>query len=627
MIHHTEIRWWEHQWLLCMGAAVDIPPRGNSPRYIRPYTPIEWHTLSDPTPPQWITVDPDTGHICGSLQTNQVPSVSDHMWVVFTRYDTWKNWCTTHGMVLAEPHVVPEPLWQWVSQFPALQRPIHCPAHLPLERWHILYPYQQQAVHDMMTQKSGRVLLGDEMGLGKTIQTIMLLQALGPAAHPILIVAPTSLLQSWRTSVAKWWPETSFHVFKGARSIKRARVDAAASSSSGQYGLNLQGITWCTYGMFSSEKASSMLHSHAWQTLILDESHAIKNHTAQRSKSLLRMATKTRYIVELTGTPLDKTCDLYAQIHMLAPELAPRFHPGIMHVKRDRTYYFAHRYCIVEKRYVHPRKPPVLQFTRSCRTDELRDILQHTLLIRRLKVDYLDQLPPKIRKHVWLGPLSRHLITEPLKEVAALRAPDVGKALQADSKFMELFRLTGQYKIDLVLAYVREIWCDHLQHQPDDKVIFFTYHHAMTDALRTIFPDAVWMDGRMPMAERPAQILALQNQPQTQVGIFSIQTTGAGVDFPQVNHVVFTELAFSPALMLQSEDRIHRIGQVRQSHIHYLLLQESTDDVIMMILDKKLRTAHAVLQENAHTALQQLHPYHHRPSISEEPGDSVDFLL
>lgn len=620
MFHNTEVRWWNHQWLLCMGAAVDIPARGNSPTYLRPYTSDEWHGLNAPL--SWMAVHPETLRIQTSVERTRTPRSGEHVWVVFEDYVDWHTWSAAHPAVSFHLHqVVPEVLWQWVSRFPAIQRPIQCPTDLTLERWTTLYPYQQEAVHDILTQKAGRVLLGDEMGLGKTIQTIMLMQALGTQAHPILIVAPTSLLQSWRTSVAQWWPETTFQVFKGARSVKRAKTSSVPSG----YGLAHTGITWCTYGMFSSEKASAMLLSHGWKTLVLDESHAIKNHTAQRSKALLRMSEQTRFIVELTGTPLDKTCDLYAQIRMLAPELAPRFHPGIMHSKRDSTYYFANRYCIVEKRYVHPRKPPVLQFTRSCRTDELRDILQHTLLIRRLKADYLDQLPPKIRKHVWLGPLSPSLVTVPLREVAALRAPDVGKALQADSKFMELFRLTGTHKIDYVADYVRDIWCEHLTNHPDDKVIFFTYHHAMTDTLRALFPDAVWMDGRMAMSERPAQIMALQTQPHTQVGIFSIQTTGAGVDFPQVNHVVFTELAFSPALMLQSEDRIHRIGQVRQAHIHYLLLQESTDDVIMMILDKKLRTAHAVLHDKESSVLQQLHPYHRATQPS--PEEPVDFLL
>jgi SWI/SNF-related matrix-associated actin-dependent regulator 1 of chromatin subfamily A len=461
--------------------------------------------------------------------------------------------------------------------------------------WNQLYPYQQRAVYVGVTQWKGRFMNGDEMGLGKTVQTLATVCAL-EASFPVLVVGPSSLASGWMRAVQKWCPHHPCMHWK-----------------SHQKPLAQVGFVFCSYGMLSSRKAFPQLKAHGWRSLILDESQYIKNRSVERSKKALELSHRVPYVMLLSGTPLDRHAELYMQMKALHPKLIPRFHGGKYHRSPDRAdphrkFYFADRYTEITKRYVHPRRPPVDVFSGSRHGNELHDILHASMLIRRLKKNHQRELPPKVRTYTHLGPLPKHVITKKLEGLAVLRNPEVARALEADRQFMECFLLTCQKKISLLVTYLKEKYVEYIESHPLEKFVFFTYHRDMMDALRKVFPEAGWIDGRVSHEQRAQVIRGLQTDPKCQVGLCSIQTTAAGVDLPQVQHIIFTELSFTPSHMLQAEDRAHRVGQTQQVVVEYILLGESTDDILMRIVDKKLRTSHEVLDRHQKDSLTQIHP-------------------
>jgi SWI/SNF-related matrix-associated actin-dependent regulator of chromatin subfamily A-like protein 1 len=52
--------------------------------------------------------------------------------------------------------------------------------------------------------------------------------------------------------------------------------------------------------------------------------------------------------------------------------------------------------------------------------------------------------------------------------------------------------------------------------------------------------------------------------------------------------VVFAELHWTPGMMVQAEDRAHRIGQKSSVNCHYLLGENSLDDILYRNLEKKV---------------------------------------
>jgi SNF2 family DNA or RNA helicase len=57
---------------------------------------------------------------------------------------------------------------------------------------------------------------------------------------------------------------------------------------------------------------------------------------------------------------------------------------------------------------------------------------------------------------------------------------------------------------------------------------------------------------------------------------------------------MMTELPWTPALLQQAEDRIHRIGQKNACNVYYLLGQNTIDEDIAKLLDSKAAVTNAV---------------------------------
>lgn len=65
--------------------------------------------------------------------------------------------------------------------------------------------------------------------------------------------------------------------------------------------------------------------------------------------------------------------------------------------------------------------------------------------------------------------------------------------------------------------------------------------------------------------------------------------------------VVFAELYWNPASLLQAEDRVHRIGQKRDVDIHYLLCKGTADDYIWPLLERYFVTiSRLLIAQKAH---------------------------
>ena len=55
------------------------------------------------------------------------------------------------------------------------------------------------------------------------------------------------------------------------------------------------------------------------------------------------------------------------------------------------------------------------------------------------------------------------------------------------------------------------------------------------------------------------------------------------------NRVVFAELYWTPAQLLQAEDRCHRIGQSTVVKVQYLVAKGSLDDALWPLIQQKVR--------------------------------------
>jgi SWI/SNF-related matrix-associated actin-dependent regulator 1 of chromatin subfamily A len=65
------------------------------------------------------------------------------------------------------------------------------------------------------------------------------------------------------------------------------------------------------------------------------------------------------------------------------------------------------------------------------------------------------------------------------------------------------------------------------------------------------------------------------------VALLSLTAAGVGFTLTAASVVIFAELHWTPAVLLQAEDRTHRIGQRNSVNIHYLIGDKTLDPILL----------------------------------------------
>lgn len=80
-----------------------------------------------------------------------------------------------------------------------------------------------------------------------------------------------------------------------------------------------------------------------------------------------------------------------------------------------------------------------------------------------------------------------------------------------------------------------------------------------------------------------------------QVAVLSLLAASTGLTLTATSIVLMAEMFFVPGVILQAEDRVHRIGQKNACDIRYIIAKGSLDEHIWKMLHYKLATLDTAL--------------------------------
>ena len=157
-----------------------------------------------------------------------------------------------------------------------------------------------------------------------------------------------------------------------------------------------------------------------------------------------------------------------------------------------------------------------------------------------------------------------------------------------------LYKLTGKSKIACVTKMLKSWLADPTK----GKLCIFAHHLNVLDevskgaGLSNLPKSAtkyIRIDGSTTPQARQEQILRFQTDPTVRIAILGITAAGVAVTLTASSTVWFTELFWTPAIMIQAEDRCHRIGQQARVRCLYFVARGTLDEVLWKLIEKKFR--------------------------------------
>ena len=376
--------------------------------------------------------------------------------------------------------------------------------------------------------------------------------------------------------------------------MKKEEIHVLSSSKDFKISARTK-VVVCSYGLISNLVSRNAIHLGQFQCVIVDESHMLKNKKSKRTKSLMPILQAAKRVVMLSGTPaMAKPIELY---------------PQLVALDRRKEFWgneaeFVAKYCGKEDA--------------EANFAELNTLLKSTLMIRRMKQDVLRSLPDKSRENVTVnvrtlslkneiaenmnrlrqgkGLLGKMVVQNKIKmtfddekkvggnqNIESTNQPgckvspnhDPGRVpregihtgseenndqVSRRSVLNHLYSLTGAAKVPIIVEMLHIFLAD----PRNGKICIFAHHLNVLNAIvkGTGLSNEegsklkyIRIDGATTPIIRQKQLTQFQSDSSVRVAVLGITAAGVGVTLTAASTIWFAELFWTPAIMIQAEDR------------------------------------------------------------------------
>ncbi|KAJ4144906.1 hypothetical protein LMH87_003773 [Akanthomyces muscarius] len=508
-----------------------------------------------------------------------------------------------------------------------------------------LRSYQQEGVNwlHFLNKYHLHGILCDDMGLGKTLQTLCIVasdhhqrqeefaktQAPDVRRLPSLIVCPPTLSGHWQQEIKTYAPFLSVTAYVGPPAERKLLKSKLGDTD----------IVITSYDVCRND--SEVLEKHSWNYVVLDEGHLIKNPKAKISQAVKRLPSNHRLI--LTGTPIqNNVLELWSLFDFLMP--------GFLGTERVFLDRFA-------KPIAASRFSKASSKEQEAGALAIEALHKQVLpfLLRRLKEEVLNDLPPKILQNYYCDPsdLQRKLFDDFNKKQGKKLQAEAGRedkeskqhifqALQYMRKlcnspamvmkpgvpmFDETQKILSKQgtSIDDVthapkLGALRDLLVDcgiggddadsnDPLYQPikPHRALIFCQMKEMLDmvqnkVLKELLPTVshLRLDGSIEASKRQDIVNKFNSDPSYDVLLLTTSVGGLGLNLTGADTVIFVEHDWNPQKDLQAMDRAHRIGQKKVVNVYRLITRGTLEEKILNLQRFKIDVASTVVnQQNA----------------------------
>ena len=407
-----------------------------------------------------------------------------------------------------------------------------------------LYPHQERALK--ATENLNRVAYYHDMGLGKTFTGSEKMMRLG---------AKVNLLICQKSKIPDWIEHFKNHYMVRVLDLRNTKqLDEFHGLAAGE--------RFTVVGIINYELAwrrKPLLDVEGF-TLMLDESSLIQNRKAKQTKFILKL--KPANVILLSGTPTaGKYENLWSQLHLLGWPISEQLY-NRQYVNWDTLWIGGMPIKTVDKKDPYKNIERLKEKMREygadfLKTEECFELPTQTFIpiMCETSKDYKKFMRNGIIQmddHELVGntTLVKHLISR---------------------------QLCGNYSASKLTAFR-----DLLESTNDRVIVFYNFNTELLE-LTQIAKD---LNRPVSIINGEHKILNAYRKESNSVTLIQYQAGAMGLNLQLANKIVYFTPPERCELWMQSQKRIHRIGQGRPCYYYKLICKGSVEESIYNALDR-----------------------------------------
>lgn len=446
------------------------------------------------------------------------------------------------------------------------------------------YDYQLEGIKKALSNNN--LLLTDEQGLGKTLQAIYAADIKSREEdypYTLIVCGVNGLKYNWLAEIEEHLNEEGY--------ILGSRINRNENLVDGSVNERIEALDKLANGEIENRFIITNIETLRNQTIkekikelcvkniigmtIIDEMHRVSNLKSQQGDALNYL--KSRNKIGLTGTPvINKPLDLYAPLTWLG-------------IENRSDYEFRHRYGRYITRYGQGREYEEL--IEYINLGELKDIL-NTVMLRREKKEVLE-LPSVVHMQEIIeltteqsklyNTIKKELVAQiediildpnPLAKFTRLRqacscSAAIDSSIIKNAKYTRILELIDDLKSD------------------NKKVIVYSNFAFAVKELDDLMKENKFKSYTITGEEKNKKAVIDKFKEDGDVLIGTIKALGTGYTITEASNIIFLDLPWTYADMIQAIDRAHRIGQENKVTVISLLGKNTVDEKMYKIVKKK----------------------------------------
>ena len=495
------------------------------------------------------------------------------------------------------------------------------------------FDFQVEAKDLVVARGNGMVAL--TMGLGKTLVAIMAIEELYDAGEVStgLVIVPASLKYQWQQQIKRFTGENAL-VIDGPPKTRAVLYRYARKFRYVVINYDLVVNDWAP----RKKSADNILsvRDMEFDYIVLDESTAIKNPTAKRSKYIKFLGNRAAFRIALTGTPvLNRPEELFSQMEFVDASVLgdPRVFESTfvvrdsygrpkryrnLHVLRGRMSEVMYRKTRADVADQLPKvMPPVIIpvdlspaeakiYNRAAaytlaKLQEAQQVLGGSFNVMAHYGHSDDPAVNQARGDVMAGILMlRFVCGDP--HLIGISADKYRRGHGQGSALANEFWLSGVVNGVPRVSSKRAAFLERLQtaldEDPRAKVVAFSTFKDLLNLIQDDtagFVKSVQFTGDMNARQKQAAMHQFKTDPKTRL-FLSSDAGGYGVDLPEANHLMSIDLPWSGGSIDQRESRIIRLSS-EWDHVDLtvFIARGSIEERMHAMIEEKRGVAEAFL--------------------------------